>query len=95
MPLPEFFATRAKAVLESELNRPRIATAQGLAILSAHETAATRDTRGWLYSGMAVRLAFDLGLHLGNQQHIDDGSMGIEEAIVRNTTFWGIYVNDG
>jgi hypothetical protein len=50
-PLADFFGNRAKSLLNSELDYPRLSTVQALAILSIHEGAATRDTRGWLYSG--------------------------------------------
>jgi hypothetical protein len=49
--LSEFFADRAKALLEIELDSPCVATVQALVILSSHEAASNRDARGWLYSG--------------------------------------------
>ncbi|OAL30328.1 hypothetical protein AYO22_01525 [Fonsecaea multimorphosa] len=63
-PLPDFFATRSKLLLELEMDAPTLSTVQSLVILSAVEALLTRDARGWLDSGMAVRLAVDLGLHL-------------------------------
>lgn len=45
------FATRAKALLEADLNAPKVATVQALVVLSTFEAGATRDPRGWLYSG--------------------------------------------
>jgi hypothetical protein len=42
----EYYALRAKALLEIELDNPTIATAQALLVLSVHEGARTRDTRG-------------------------------------------------
>lgn len=52
--MPEYFASRAKAILEIELDEPQVATVQGLAVLSSYEAAATRDTRAWVYSGMVT-----------------------------------------
>jgi hypothetical protein len=49
--LSEFFADRAKALLEIELDSPCVATVQALVIMSCHEGASNRDARGWLYSG--------------------------------------------
>jgi hypothetical protein len=53
---------KAKYMLEDELERsggiPLIAA---LLILSDLETGVGRDTLGWLYGGMAIRLAFDIG----------------------------------
>lgn len=113
-PLNDFFAQRAKALLEPDLANPRLSTVQALAILSTHEGAAARDTRGWLYSGklihdircqtrtadltmlsgMAVRLAYDLGLHIDTQMYVVRGTMSAEEARARKIAFWGTFATD-
>ncbi|KAK3630896.1 hypothetical protein LTR56_017169 [Elasticomyces elasticus] len=92
--LSELFAKRAKAILELELEEPRVATVQGLAILSCHEAAMTRDTMAWVFSGMAVRLAFDLGLHAATRSYVEEGVMNEDEARSRSNTFWGVFIND-
>ncbi|KAK4860918.1 hypothetical protein LT330_004649 [Penicillium expansum] len=92
--LSEFFADRAKALLEIELDSPCVATVQALVIMSSHEGASNRDARGWLYSGMSMRLAFDLGLHLDMTTYVNKGEITQLEADVRRTTFWGSYVAD-
>lgn len=50
--LAEYFASRAKILLEAELECPNIGTVQGLCLLMSHEVARGRDTRTWLYGGM-------------------------------------------
>ncbi|KAI7210381.1 hypothetical protein KC333_g8257 [Hortaea werneckii] len=101
----ELFAKRAKALLDLELDEPRVATVQGLAVLSCYEAAVMRDTRCWLFSGMvmllvlalswmAIRLAFDLGLHISTHRYVKNGSMRPEEANARNVTIWGCFMND-
>jgi len=50
-PVAEFFSSRAKILLEIEMDSPTIATVQALVIMSASEAAFTRDARGWIYSG--------------------------------------------
>ncbi|KAL3460983.1 fungal-specific transcription factor [Aspergillus heterothallicus] len=92
--LSEFFADRAKALLEIELDSPCVATVQALVILSCHEGASNRDARGWLYSGMSMRLAFDLGLHLDMTPYVERGDMSAFEADVRRIAFWGSYAAD-
>ena len=49
--LADFFADRAKALLEIELDLPCVATIQTLVLLSAHDIGCGRDARGWLFSG--------------------------------------------
>ncbi|KAL4749971.1 hypothetical protein BDW72DRAFT_204306 [Aspergillus terricola var. indicus] len=92
--LAEFFADRAKALLEIELDSPCVATVQALVILSCHEGASNRDARGWLYSGMSMRLAFDLGLHLDMTPYVEKGDLSAYEADVRRIAFWGSYAAD-
>ncbi|KAM5380319.1 hypothetical protein ACJZ2D_003421 [Fusarium nematophilum] len=93
-PLGEFFASRAKALLDLELDHPKIATVQALAILSCYEAAQTRDSRGWLFSGMSLRLAFDLGLHLSTADYVANGNMSRLEAHARKVTFWACFITD-
>ncbi|KFY74649.1 hypothetical protein V499_05312 [Pseudogymnoascus sp. VKM F-103] len=90
----EFFNARAKLLLQIEMDSPSVATIQALVIMSAIEAASTRDSRGWLYSGMAMRLSADLGLHRDPSKVVQDGSLSERELDVRRTTFWGVFVHD-
>ncbi|KAJ5525558.1 hypothetical protein N7494_012208 [Penicillium frequentans] len=56
--------------------------------------ASNRDARGWLYSGMSMRLAFDLGLHIDMRLYVKQGDISQREADVRRAAFWGSYVAD-
>ncbi|KAL2855687.1 fungal-specific transcription factor domain-containing protein [Aspergillus pseudodeflectus] len=92
--LAEFFGDRARLLVESDLETPSLATIQSLVILSAYEASCTRDTRGWLYSGMAMRLAFDLGLHLDMAPYVERGTILGEDAEARQVTFWAAYMSE-
>ncbi|KAJ5448256.1 Transcription factor [Penicillium cf. griseofulvum] len=92
--LGEFFGDRAKELLEVELDSPCVATVQALVILSSHEIGVGSDTRGWLYSGMALRLAFDLALHIDLSPYVARGSVTAADAELRRTVFWAAYMVD-
>ncbi|KAF2009748.1 hypothetical protein BU24DRAFT_312985, partial [Aaosphaeria arxii CBS 175.79] len=92
--LVDFFSARARALLDVELDSPTLSTVQSLGILSGVESISTRDARGWLYSGMAVRLALDLGLHLDNEVYVDAGILSPEEATLRRVVFWGAFIHE-
>ncbi|OJZ85522.1 hypothetical protein ASPFODRAFT_82537 [Aspergillus luchuensis CBS 106.47] len=92
--LAEYFGDRAKLLVELELDNPSIATIQALVILSNHEASCTRDTRGWLYSGMAMRLTLDLGLHLEMGPYVEKGIIPHQDAELRRMVFWGVYLNE-
>lgn len=88
----EFFAFRAKTYIEIEIDCPTIATAQALLILSAHEAAHARESRGWIYSGMAVQIMTDLGLHLdlhGEVSQLDTSDQSYDQLLnLRRNLFW-------
>ncbi|KAJ5091159.1 hypothetical protein NUU61_006029 [Penicillium alfredii] len=92
--LVDFFGDRAKSLLESELDYPCVATVQAMVILSSHEIGNGKDARGWLYSGMAIRLAFDLALHLDMSEYVSKGFISAADADLRRTIFWAAYVVD-
>jgi uncharacterized membrane protein len=92
--LVEFFSSRARALLDVELDSPTLSTVQSLGILSGVEAIRTLDARGWLYSGMAIRLATDLGLHLDTQAYVNAGVLDVEEAMVRRVVFWGVFIHE-
>ncbi|KAH8659465.1 fungal-specific transcription factor domain-containing protein, partial [Ilyonectria robusta] len=92
--LSDFFADRAKALLEIELDCPCVATVQAMVVLSSHDIGCKRDARGWLYSGMAMRLAFDLALHCDLTQYVAKKALTQAEADLRRDVFWGAYTID-
>ena len=51
-------------------------------------------TQAYKYSGMSMRLAFDLGLHIDMTQYVSKGDISPHEADVRRAAFWGSYVAD-
>ncbi|KAJ5109655.1 hypothetical protein N7532_002300 [Penicillium argentinense] len=92
--LVDFFGDRARSLLESELDCPSVATVQAMVILSSHEIGNGMDSRGWLYSGMAIRLAFDLALHIDMSAHVCNGVISAADADLRRTVFWAAYIVD-
>ncbi|KAJ5761528.1 hypothetical protein N7533_003567 [Penicillium manginii] len=92
--LVDFFGDRARSLLEAELDFPSVATVQAMVILSSHEIGNGMDSRGWLYSGMAIRLAFDLALHIDMSSHVLKGVISAADADLRRTVFWAAYIVD-
>ncbi|KPI36587.1 Nitrogen assimilation transcription factor nit-4 [Cyphellophora attinorum] len=96
-PVDEFLALRAKAFLDIEIDSPTIATVQALLILSSHEAAHTRETRGWIYMGMATQIVTDLGLHLDLESEYSrlGGIDGLDDInITRRNVFWTVKSTD-
>ena len=79
------------------MDSPTLATTQATMILSAHEAANGRDSRAWIYSGMAVQMATDLGLHLNMEMDgkYQDVVTEIKQVIaLRNNIFWVVYTSN-
>ncbi|RFU73437.1 nitrogen assimilation transcription factor nira [Trichoderma arundinaceum] len=92
----ERFAKRALELLVKEIDRgSSIATLQGLLIFSARECACGRTSQGWLYSGMAFRMARDLGLHVDPKKLGPLSSQFSDEDLaLRQQMFWSCYAWD-
>lgn len=85
---------KARILLDIEVEDPKITTVQAAAVLGACEAVCDRDTRGWIYAGMASRMAVELGYHLNCDVWVKKNVISAEEAHMRKTTFWGCYVFD-
>ncbi|KAJ6145488.1 hypothetical protein N7470_009383 [Penicillium chermesinum] len=88
--------TEAKAHLAMEtLSQPSIPTIQALLQQSALDIACGRSSSSWLYSGMAFRMAIDLGLHVSPdvlQRH--SLALSTEDVEIRKRLFWSLYAWD-
>lgn len=85
---------KARILLDIEMEQPRITTVQAAAILAACEAVCDRDTRGWIYAGMSIRMAVDMGFQLNCDDWVKKNVITAEEAHMRKITFWGCFVFD-
>ena len=86
-----FFREAKRLILENdEHENPRLTTVQAFALMSVREAGCGREARGWVYSGMSFRMAYDLGLN------IDSGSNNLDETEIdaRRVTIWGCFLFD-
>ncbi|CAO3645024.1 unnamed protein product [Cunninghamella blakesleeana] len=86
----DIFFERAKRLLDDYYDVPRISTVQALLLLSSHQQGAMKSARAWLYSGMAFRMALDLGLNR-NSEH---WNIAPEERERRKRVFWCCFIAD-
>ncbi|KAI9042162.1 uncharacterized protein KD926_006081 [Aspergillus affinis] len=90
----QFFLERAEVLLPFELKWPNITTLQSIAILGMVYVAMGQDAAGWLYQGMACRLALDMGLNVDSSALASKVSMPTEEAELRRQIYWSLYCHD-
>jgi len=75
---------------DSLLTRPTLPTVVGLLLLGSTFNSRGETSKGWLYTGYALRMVYDLGLHLDPQQTTTDA----EDIEIRRRVYWGAFVCD-
>ncbi|KAG0371366.1 Transcriptional activator of fatty acid utilization [Gamsiella multidivaricata] len=83
------YFNRAKIILDETYHVSRVSTVQALLLMSHHQYAVGNYSGGWLYTGMATRIAHDIGLHRQDVQINEP-----EEAEIRRRVWWAVYIAD-
>jgi hypothetical protein len=88
------FLNRAQELLYGgALESPNLTTLQALILLGHREIGIGKASKGWLFSGMAFRLAHEMGLHLDPNNWTGSDDSRIEREILRRT-YWAAFVAD-
>ncbi|MCJ1465432.1 Nitrogen assimilation transcription factor nit-4 [Pseudocyphellaria aurata] len=86
-----FFKEAKQLILKNdEHEHPRLPTVQALALMSVREAGCGREAKGWVYSGMSFRMAYDLGLNVDSAASPRDD----QETDARRMTIWGCFLFD-
>ncbi|KAI0393880.1 fungal-specific transcription factor domain-containing protein [Xylariaceae sp. FL0594] len=91
--LSHVFANQAQALLYPSLNHPDLTVLQALILLGQLEIGRGRASKGWLFCGMAFRLAHEMGLHLDPTNWQDTEDPDVEREILRRV-YWAAFVVD-
>ncbi|KAG0259456.1 hypothetical protein BG011_002620 [Mortierella polycephala] len=82
------YFSRAKIILDETYHISRISTVQALLLMSHHQYANGNYSGGWLYTGMATQIAYDIGLH---RQDVLDEPETVE---IMRRVWWALYISD-
>ncbi|PNP42678.1 hypothetical protein TGAM01_v210182 [Trichoderma gamsii] len=91
--LSDVFSNQAQTLLYSNLDSPDLTTLQALILLGYREIAVGRASKGWLFCGMAFRLAHEMGLHLDPTNWEESGESSGEREILRRV-YWAAFMAD-
>ncbi|KAM0450259.1 hypothetical protein ACHAPV_003927 [Trichoderma viride] len=91
--LSDVFSNQAQTLLYSTLDSPDLTTLQALILLGYREIAVGRASKGWLFCGMAFRLAHEMGLHLDPTNWEESGESSGEREILRRV-YWAAFMAD-
>ncbi|KAL3264982.1 hypothetical protein ABHI18_000259 [Aspergillus niger] len=86
------FSHKARALLFEEIKAPQVSTVVAAAHISLYEMAKDNEPAGWIYLGIAIRMAYNLGLHIDPHLWVSSGFMASEEAELRSIAWWGCYM---
>jgi hypothetical protein len=89
-----FFKEAKRLILENdEHETSKLCTVQAFALMSVREAGCGREGKGWVYSGLSFRMAFDLGLNV-DAANLGAHNLSDEEVDARRITFWGCFLID-
>ena len=89
-----YLLRRAAEMTEHEIeNNVGVTTVQSLQLLSAVYSRRGADTKGWLESGRASRLIYELGLHKDDAE-LQANRLSTMDLEVRRAVFWGSFAYD-
>ncbi|KAF9437852.1 hypothetical protein BGZ76_010868 [Entomortierella beljakovae] len=90
----EPFATNVRGMLVDSIDIPTVSNVQALVFLSMYEYGAARGPRAWMFGGMAVRQAQELGLNREDSSPVFHlkGDWVMRET--RRRTFWACFMLD-
>ncbi|KAI8262562.1 hypothetical protein K4K58_000538 [Colletotrichum sp. SAR11_239] len=92
----QFFLAAESIIMVTGLTRPSIATVQAFLCLAFYEIGRGNLSKGWGYSGIAFRMAQDLGFQRDPKDWVQhDSSLATPEDVeIRRRIYWGCYISD-
>ena len=88
------FLKRVQELLPEALMVSRITTVQALLLLACTHYARGSESAAWLHSGLAFRMATDLGMNEDSRELVAAGKIQPEELEIRRRVVWAAYVID-
>ena len=86
------FQQRFKELLRESFEHSSTTTVQGLLVMSASLSALENGRSvAWLYSGMAYRMIFDLGLHTSKSYSSMYKQASDEDIEIQRRVFWSAF----
>lgn len=90
------FYNEARSLLLSQLEHPSISSLQSFFLLAFYDICNGSNSSGWMLSGNAMRMGFDLGFQLNPKvwflkSHDDLSPLDVA---IRSRIYWGTYMAD-
>lgn len=85
---------QARSLLLSKLDQTSIASMQALLCLSFYDISHGNNSSGWMLSGIAIRMGYDLGFQLNPNSWYINESITPLDCSIRSRIYWGFYAAD-
>lgn len=90
------YYNEARSALLSRLDHPSIPSLQSFLLLAFYDICNGSNSSGWMLSGNAMRMGFDLGFQLNPEvwflkPHIESSPLDVA---IRSRIYWGSYLAD-
>ncbi|KAI5961006.1 uncharacterized protein KGF55_004273 [Candida pseudojiufengensis] len=86
----------AKALLLQSLSQPSITSLQSFMLLAFFDICNGSNSSGWMLSGNAMRMGFDIGFQLNPEVWFVKSKESLDEldVAIRSRIYWGCYMAD-
>ncbi|KAK8441538.1 hypothetical protein ACI3L0_003491 [Candidozyma auris] len=90
------FYNEARSLLLSRLEHPSITSVQSFLLLAFYDICNGNNSTGWMLSGNAMRMGFDLGFQLHPEVWFlkNRGALKQLDVAIRSRIYWGCYMAD-
>lgn len=90
------FYTEAKSILLNQLSSPSITSLQSFLLLAFYDICNGNNSSGWMLSGNAMRMGFDMGFQLNPEVWFVKSKEDLSplDVDIRSRIYWGSYVAD-
>lgn len=90
------YYNEARSSLLSHLEHPSITAVQSFLLLAFYDICNGNNSTGWMLSGNAMRMGFDLGFQLNPEVWFlkNHGAVKALDVAIRSRIYWGCYMAD-
>lgn len=90
------YYNEARSSLLSSLEHPSITSVQSFLLLAFYDICNGNNSTGWMLSGNAMRMGFDLGFQLNPEVWFlkNHGAVKSLDVAIRSRIYWGCYMAD-
>lgn len=90
----KYFGWHARQLAKEVFDAPTIQRIQAFTLLSSHEWGEGNNSRSFLYTGIAARMALVLGLGKESEEEPEDGQIDHISLESKRRTIWSVYMMD-